>query len=78
MRGRDGEKERRSKRERETKKEWELEIQRYTNLARAVSWTTECLGSEAVQKKRNLLYSLPTSGGKTLVAEIIMLQETFD
>ena len=44
-------------------------------VSRLFGWQEVCLKSEAVKNKSNFLYSLPTSGGKTLVAEIIMLQE---
>lgn len=40
-----------------------------------VEWQHDCLSLRSVYDGNNLLYSLPTSGGKTLVAELIIFRQ---
>lgn len=40
-----------------------------------VDWQDDCLRLSSVYNGSNLIYSLPTSGGKTLVAELIILRQ---
>ncbi len=52
---------------------WQV-IQQTKGIQTLYEWQDQCL-NKAIKSHQNLLYSLPTSGGKTLVAEILMVRE---
>ena len=52
-----------------------LDFMHCANCYFTSEWQNTCLRLPSVANGENLIYSLPTSGGKTLVAELIIFKQ---
>jgi replicative superfamily II helicase len=51
--------------------------QDHCNVQKPYEWQLDCLNNERVLSGTNFVFSQPTSGGKSFVAEILLLREVF-
>lgn len=54
-----------------------VEFYQKKGIVALYEWQSRCLLTEGVMEGRNLTYTAPTSGGKTLVAEILLWRRLF-
>uniref|UniRef100_A0A914X3W3 Helicase POLQ-like n=1 Tax=Plectus sambesii TaxID=2011161 RepID=A0A914X3W3_9BILA len=50
-------------------------FERHRKISRLYAWQESCLNHKILKNGGNLILSLPTGGGKTLIAEILMLKQ---
>ena len=52
--------------------------EKQAGISEVFDWQYECLTNTAVLQGKNLVFSAPTSAGKTLVAELVMIKRILD
>ena len=51
-----------------------IDIFQSRGIKEPFDWQVSCLTSKTIQQRKNLVYALPTSAGKTFVAEVLVIQ----